>query len=281
MRARTNGFLAGAAAAMLAAGAASQTPPEPTAKPAATRPAAKIVQPREFLDLAAKARKLKSVWAQGTGRVKTTPPRDLPADQKQVNFTVWAVPPAAKVVLAIGDGETRVSDGTFAYVLRKRPGAKAMGRRRRITPANLYHALDRAAVFCDAAAGYANLAAAVRFIADRPPARFATQFPKLRWFKLAAETNTPHHLLAGAEWVRVGIDPADGLMRVLVASMTKGTGDEKVHVEVSVVYAKVVCGKAAAGDLKLPPDAAKAEWIDADTGKGMLPPAHLIAAAKP
>ncbi len=274
---------AAATAALLAAPGGSQTPP-PIGK---TR--TRTSQPAGFLKLAEKARRLKAVHAKGAGYVESADPleRPLPPEKKKVDFEVWVVPPAAKTSLATATGEVRVSDGHSAYTLIRKPGAPPRGRRRRITPQNFYDALDMAAVYCDAASGYANLARSVRFTPTAALPRHAKKFPALRWFQLQAVTSPPHHLVAGTEWVKMGLDPADGLVRVIAGvkvkedRQAKGEKKPKVRVEISVVFEELVHGRVKKNDLKLPPAAAEAEWTDADTGRPIPAPVRLIAAKEP
>ena len=83
--------------------------------------------------------------------------------------------------------------------------------------------------------------------------------------------------MAGYKRVRVGVDPGDGLFRVMSAERAKKDGGTEGTVTVTVVFGSVIHGKVKAGDLKLPPTAAEAKWIDADSNEPISPPKALIA----
>ena len=276
-----------AVVALQVAPAGSQST-RPADEPRTTGPAEQIVQPAEFIKLAAKARKLEAVYAKGAGYVETLEKleKPLPADMMKVDFEVWVVPPLAKTALATSQ-EVRVSDGEYVYALTSRPEALLQGRRRKITPGNFYHVLDMAAVYCDAAGGYQNLTRAVKFVPIAAPAKFAKRFPDLRWFQLQAATELVHHLVEGTQWVKMGLDPDDGLARVIVGAKLKQTEEAEgqpgraLQVEVSVVFDQIRQGGVKQVDLKLPAAGAKATWIDTDTSKPIPPPSHLIAAEQP
>jgi len=243
----------------------------------ASRPVVGVAQPKQFRTLAARARTLTNVHAKGVATVDETAPRRLPEELRKVAFEVWVVPPRAKFAVDIGGGEFGVSDGKAVHRLRLRPEGKGTGRRLRLTRGNLYNVLQMAAVYRDAADGYANLAGAVTFRPIEAPAEFAEEHSRLKWFALQAAADPPHHLIANAKRVRVGIDPGDGLFRVMSAEMTKKDGRTEGTVTVTVVFGSVIHGKVKAGDLKLPAAAADADWIDGDSRKTISPPRAIIA----
>jgi len=202
---------------------------------------------------------------------------DLPLELRRIDFEIWAQPPAAKLKFPPPFSEVRVTDGKFVYTLREEAGGKGMGRRRLLAPANYYHALEMAAVICDAANGYKNLTAAVKFTPIEFQSEHAKKLGPLKWFELTPVVRPTHHLLSGTRTVKVGIGPDDGLMRILVGEQDRG--DKKSTV--TVVFETVTKDRIAAAALKLPPAAAKAEWEDADTRKLISVPKKLIEQPKP
>jgi len=278
---RVSGYRAIAATigVLLALPGLSQTP---RAASRSAPPAGGVVQPEAFRRLADKARRLKGVRARGFGRVTSDRNVDLPPEMQRVGFRVWVLPPGARVSMDTPDRETRLSDGRHVYVLRCRPGARPEGRRRRLTEKGLYKLLAMAAVYRDAAEGYANLASAVRFVPTEAPAGEDRKGAELAWFRLEAAGRAAHHLLAGCESVIVGIDPADGLMRTMRSvRRIQEAGEAARRVEVAVVFEAVTHGQVSADDLRLPAAAAEAEWTDVDTGQTISPPAGIIVPAKP
>jgi hypothetical protein len=270
-----------AMAVLLAVMAWAQTtrPAPPASQPtsAASRPVVKIPQPAEFVALAAKARKIKAVYVKGAAIIETGKTTTRPAKSEQVGFEIWARPPAVKLQLATPDREVRVGDGKFVYTMRRPPGAEAQGRRRRVTATNFYHSLEVAAVVCDAATGYANLAETVVFApADGEP-KYAKTMPNLKWFRLAPVTKPHHHLLKGVKAVKVGISSRDGLMRVLVGRIVRDDKEKAI----AIVFQTVRRAAVKDEDLKLPAAAAQAKWTDADTGRPVPAPRKIIAKPKP
>jgi hypothetical protein len=199
-----------------------------------------------------------------------------PEESRRVEFEIWARPPAVKMKVAIPAEEVRVSDGEWVYTLLRRPEGDYEGRRRRLTAGNLYHALPVAAVIVDAATGYANLAASVKFVPTTADPRFEGKSPPLKWFQLEPAVLPPHHLLAGVRTVKVGIGADDGLVRALVAR-----GEKETKGPVSIVVLETVKkAELKAEDLTLPPEAAGAKWRDRDTDQPIAAPAKLIVPAK-
>ena len=265
--------------------AGSQTTPPaapaigPTTQPAATTPgpSIEVSQPPEFTELAAKASKLKGAYVKGTAIVTGGEEGELPPELRRIEFEIWAQPPAAKLTFPPPFSEVRVTDGKFVYTLREEAGGKGVGRRRLLTTANYYHALELAAVICDAANGYKNLAAAVRFAPIDFQSEHAKKLGTLKWFELIPVVRPTHHLLTGTRTVKVGIGTDDGMMRILVG--------EREHEEkkstVTVVFDTLRKDQIAAAALKLPAAAAKAEWEDADTRKLISVPKNIIEPPKP
>jgi len=271
-----------AALAALAAGVGGWAQTQPArvtatgSRPAtatASAPAVKVLQPKAFLDLAAKAKKTRDVYVKGAAIVHVG--KDKP---KQIEFEVWARPPAARQRVFAAFEEVRVTDGKYVYTLRKAANNRHEGRRRKLTPVNYYHALDRAAVICDAATGYADLIGSVRFDVDEPLPIFGKRYANLKWFRLAPASKPPHHLLVGTKNTQAAIDPKDGVIRILTAELA----DRKVRTRTTVMFKAVSHGKIDDENLKLPAVAAEAKWIDADSadGRAIAPPTHLIAPAK-
>lgn len=251
----------------------SQTtaPAAPTATTAAS-PAPKIRQPEAFLELSAKAKKLKAVFVKGAAIAESDKDKDTPAELRRVEFEIWAQPPAAKLHVSTPVPETRLSDGSFVYAFRQEP---PQGRQRRLTPANYYHALEVAAVICDAAKGYENLASRVKFVPISHRSKYDGKLPALTWFQLVAASDPPHHLLKDTEDVKVGFDPKDGLARVLVGRIER---DNK-ETTLAVVFETVRHGPIKAGVFTLPADAAKAKWIDVDRREPIATPQKIIEPA--
>ena len=277
-----NGIRLGAALAALGAGAGLWAQTKPATGPAtgsrpatatASAPAVRIAQPKAFLDLAIKARKTRDVYVKGASIVHVG--KDKP---KQIEFEIWARPPAARQRLFAAFDEVRATDGKYVYTLRKSANGQYQGRRRKLTPVNYYHALDRAAVICDAATGYANLIDSVRFDVDERLPIFGKAYANMAWFRLAPATKPPHHLLVGTKNTQVAIYPKDGVIRILTAELA----DRKVRTRTTVMFKAVSHGKISDENLKLPAVAAQAKWIDADSadGRAIGPPTHLIAPAK-
>ncbi len=266
-------ILAALAAAVLVGGSAvSQTSP-PAEEPATTtRPAPKIEQPASFLALAEKARKLGGVYVRGAA-IAEAQKDDAPPELRRIGFEMWAQPPSAKLQVAAPVEEVRVTDGQFVYAFWSPPGEQPRGRRRQLTPANYYHALETAAVLCDAANGYQNLAAGVKFLPIHHESKYAKGLPKLEWFRAQAATEPPHHLVAQTKEVTVGIDPKDGLMRVLVARIER----DKKETTVACVLEEIRRETIDAAIFRLPAAAARAQWTDAETGGSISTPQKFIA----
>ena len=270
---------------VLVAPAGSQTtrpgaPAEsPTTRPAAAipGPSIQISQPPEFTKLAAKAGKLKGAYIKGAAIITGGEEGQLPPELRRIDFEIWAQPPAAKLTFPPPFSEVRVTDGKFVYTLREEAGGKGKGRRRLLTSANYYHALELAAVICDAANGYKNLTTTVRFAPIDFQSQYAKKLGTLKWYELTPVVRPTHHLLTGTRTVKVGIGTDDGLMRILVG--------EREHKEkkstVTVVFDTVRKDQIAASALKLPPAAAKAEWEDADTRRLISVPKNIIEPLKP
>ena len=267
-------FAAAVAATWLPGTARSQTPP--VSAPTPTTAPARVPQPQELLQLAEKARKLRSVHIRGKG-VVDDPDAKLPAELKEFRFEIWAVPPACKTALEIPSREVRVCDGKYAYTYREAPAQAPRAQRRRVTQAGFYRSLGLAAVVVDATSGYANLTASVKFVPIPAPAAYEKQVPGLKWFRLESAARTPHYLLRDASSVRIGISPADGLVRVLTARLKV----KEPQPTATVFFETVRLEQVDPRSLKLPAAAGKAKWTDADTGKEMPVPRGVLSAPKP
>ena len=246
-------------------------------KPVATRAAPRIKQPPALLALAAKARKLKAAHVTGS----VTNEGDLPAGEppEKVTFNVWVEGAKARLSVDPPVGEQRVTDGKFAYILRRAGKGRAIGLRRRMTAANTYNSLAVAAIVRDAMSGYADLTNGVKFVPVPPEADHARRFGKLEWFRLDAAGKPVHPVLTSADsrTVTMGLSPADGLARVMIGRLKKRG---KLIVEI-IHYHTVKPGPVKADDLKFTPEAADAAWSDADKdGKRIFPPTAVIAEPK-
>ena len=267
-------LLALAAALCFSVPAGSQT-----TRPAAsttTAPAA-IAQPAELTQLALKARKLKSLYIKGKVLITSSPVQKLPPHLREAAFEIWARPPLVKTSLEIPSKQVRLCDGRYVYTFWGRLGQQPLGRRRRVKPGNFYDAVDLGAVAVDAANGYANLAASVRFVPTAPPAKHAATHPELKWFRLEPVVSPPHHLLRKTSEVVLGISPADGMVRVMVG---RGKAKGGVVPTTTVLFEKVVPRKLKPEELKLPPAAAEVQWFDGDTRRSISVPQAVIAARK-
>ena len=270
----------GVAAVVLLTGAAGlqTTRPAPAPTPATTTsaPAAGIRQPAAFKALAAKARKITSVHVKGLAIAESTGQDDDSPKTTKVQFELWVRGRLTKQRLSPPLTEVRVSDGTYVYSFRRRPGSRPQGRRRRLTASNMYHALEAAAVFRDAGGGYANLAAAVKFVPVTADRTYGPKLPGLKWFRLSARTRPPHHLLRGVKEVRIGLSPKDGLARAVVGRSER----EGRKTTMVVLFQVVQAGGAAGEDFRLPPEALRAQWMDVDgeEPRPIPPPRQVIAA---
>ncbi len=261
--------------ALLAGGAKAQTT-TPATLPT-TAPAPRIAQPIEFLALAAKARKIKGLYVKGSMIVETHKDGQPPAKPNRLEFEIWVSRPNAMVKMPAPVHETRLSDGKFVYTLREAPGQAPQGRQRRLTAANYYHALEVAAVVCDAADGYRNLADAVKFTPIEHASEYAKKDVPLQWFRLDAVTRPPHHLVRDVEQVKVGMHPADGLARVLTGQFQSEGGNTTVN----MVFDVVKHGPIKPEQFRLPHQAAAAKWEDADLKEPIPPPLKKIEPPKP
>ena len=140
--------LALAVAVYLSAPAGSQTT-RPAAE-TATAPAASIAQPAELIQLALKARKLKSVYIKGRVLITSSPEQKLPPHLREAAFEIWARPPVVKTSLDVPSRQVRVCDGQYVYTYWLQDGKTPRGRRRKVTAANFYDAIDLGAVAADA-----------------------------------------------------------------------------------------------------------------------------------
>ena len=267
-------LLALAAAVYLSAPAGSQTT-RPAAE-TATAPAASIAQPAELIQLALKARKLKSVYIKGRVLITSSPEQKLPPHLREAAFEIWARPPVVKTSLDVPSRQVRVCDGRYVYTYWLQAGKTPRGRRRKVTAANFYDAIDLGAVAADAANGYANLTSSVRFVAAAPPEGHAGKHGALKWFRLEAVVKPPHHLLRKTTEVILGISPADGLVRVMIG---KGKPKDGIVPTTTVLFEKVVPRELKPEELKLPPAAAEVQWFDGDD-QGAIPVPQAVIAAK-
>ena len=244
----------------------------------ATRPAPRIKQPPGFLALAARARKLKAAHVKGSVIIEGDLPRDEPTER--IGFEVWVKGPKARLKLSPPISEQRVTDGKFAYILRRARRDTLIGVRRRMTAANMYNSLAVAAIIRDAMSGYANLAGGVKFVPVPAEGNHARRFGKLKWFRLDPAGKPVHPVLtfAGTRTVTVGFSPADGLARVMIGKLKK---EGKLIVEI-IHYQTIKPGAVREDDLKFPAEAAGAAWSDADKdNERILPPIAVIAKPKP
>ncbi len=292
------------AAGVLAGAAQSQDTPA-VVKSATTKPIAKINQPPGFLALAAKAAKVDMAYAKGvaTTRYEGEIDPDRAAPIKPVAFEVWvkgakcrmktpapvledAAPPKPPAP-ALKDPvrpkapaplfEDRVGDGKYRYLYKWGADGRTMGSRKRVTKENLYAVLSYGAPIFDATQGYANIMAAVKFIPIKGETKLPKGLGKLRWYRLKAVTRPPHLLVLGEIRVTMGLDPKTGLVRALVGRRMK---DEMVIVE-SVVFPEIRTKGVTDDDLKLPADAARVKWRNADRdGEKLETPKLVIRAPK-
>jgi len=260
----------------LLAGAAKAQTTAPATLPT-TAPAPRIAQPAELLALAAKARKIKGVYVKGSMIVETQKDGQPPAKPNRLEFEIWVSPPHAMVKMPAPVHETRLTDGKFVYTLREAPGQTPQGRQRRLTAANYYHALEVAAVVCDAANGYKNLADAVRFTPIEHASKYAKKDVRLRWFRLDAVARPPHHLIRDVAEAKVGLHPADGLARIVTGEFQNEGGKTTVN----MVFEVVKHGPIKPEQFRLPHQAAAAKWQDADLKEPVAPPLKKIEPPKP
>ena len=265
-------LLIGAALAAVTVDAQTTSPSRAPATSLVPR-APKVRQPAEFVELATKAKNLKAVYIKGVAIAAGAEKQESATQPRRVEFEIWAQPPAAKLKVPYPVGEIRVSDGTFVYAFREKAAEQAQGRRRKLVPANYYHALEVAAVVCDAATGYRNLASQAKFIPVEYESKYAKGLPPLKWFRLDAAMDPPHHLLKDTKEVYAGINPKTGLMQALVGQIERD-GKEST---VAVVFQTVRPGALTADTFKLPAAAAKAEWLDAEVGRTIPAPKQAIA----
>lgn len=247
---------------------AGETAPAPTAAP--------IEQPAEFMALATKAMKMGSVYIKGVAVEEG----DGEA-ARQREFEIWARKDSARQRLAgtasaPAGGQTDewvATDGKHVFAYRKPADGEAKGKRRRLTAANMYESLLMSALPCDAAGGYRNLAAAVKFSPAQPDPRLRMKQLDLKWFALSAVGQPEHDIVRGAKSVRIGLSPVDGLVRVVMAQGQKSGKDRTLTIHFSTV--KLDSVKDA--DLLLPPEAAGAKWEDADAKQAIAAPKQIIA----
>jgi len=277
MSGRTFGLVCAAALVMLTMPGVRMGVSQTTAP--ATMPG-RIPQPKAFTDLAAKAVKTFAaggVHAVGKWELAVPAREGRPAGKEVFAFEVRAAPPRMKAWVDSPSRLTRVSDGRYVYTYRHEPGRPAQARRRALTDADLYSAAGLGGPLLDAAKGYASLAESVRLTAIEPPDEYAKEHPGLTWFRLEPVTKPPHHLLAGTSRVIVGISPADGLMRAMVAELAD---EGQQGATSSVFFDKVTPGKIKPAEMLLPHEAALAQWLDADRKEPVPAPKDLISPEK-
>ncbi|KKL92497.1 hypothetical protein LCGC14_1884120, partial [marine sediment metagenome] len=107
--------MAAALAALLVNEAGSQTtrPSSPATAPSTTRPVEGPVQTAEFIELAAKAQKLKGVHIKGKWLLLAPP------NKSEVAFEIWAAPPLAKTLMVVPSRHMRLTDGNHVYTYRR------------------------------------------------------------------------------------------------------------------------------------------------------------------
>jgi hypothetical protein len=226
-----------------------------------------VVQVPEFLALAALARQAKHFAIQGT----TTVAGGDEAAPVKGSFEVWAKPPVMKLVVKHSSGdrtEWRVSDGKSVYCYVKGPGSQQVWARD-LTPENFYPALELQAIFQDATGGYASLTPTVRFVPVTVEGKLKEQYGKLKWFELQCATKPRHPLLLGTKLVRAGIDPSDGLVRVLIGTQVWESDKEKDktrEVTVTLTCDQLKHEDVQAAELLLPADAADIAWVKLGAG---------------
>ena len=281
------GILAGAIlpAAADAAKAAPQpdkdkAPEKATTKPAPKKLTHKVEQPAEFVALAEKARKLEGVYARGYVAL-VRGGEDTARKVPRMAFETWTTPTLAKSRMRLGSRRScTVYDGKHVYTF----GAPDRGRRTELTGERFYQDLDLAAVYCDAAQGYANLASAAKCEPICAIEEYDKTHPGLKWFQVTGGKESKHPFLRGFETLKYGISPADGLVRVMSFEHEQtdpGDRDRAVRYQTVMLMENVTHRTIKADELKLPPEAATAKWTDRDTGKRIDPPKALIAPAKP
>jgi hypothetical protein len=264
---------------------------------AAAKPAAgkeikyKVKQVDAFVALARKAAGLKGVHVQGRFEMLSGPP-DMPADQRKMTFETWTSPTLAKSVIhERSRGGYIVYDGKHVYAFR----GPSRGRRTKLTEENFYEVLEIASINCDAARGYTNLGDATKFVPIPAIEEHDKKVPGLKWFQVTGGKDKKHPFFQMFETIKLGISPADGLVRVMyVEGRVRGGRVEvkpdgrEVEVEAPAMTAppqdkavmiveKVTHKALKADDFKLPAEAAAAKWRDSDTGKEIDPPKALIA----
>jgi len=270
----------------LAGAVVSAAPAGEKAPPARKKLTYKVKQSPEFIALAEKARGLQGVYAKGTMEMKG--PKDIPPERQRRTFETWTTPTAARAVTASeGRTQTIVYDGKYAYSFRKRSGSEGQGSRRKVTEERYYDHLEVASPSCDAARGYTNLGNVATFRPIPPDEEYGKKVPGLKWFQVVrAKTPPEHTFVREMDTLKFGLSTADGLIRVILAEQSRPSGpDGKVsRVQMVFLFSQVRHQAIKAGDVKLPPEAAKAEWRDRDGGekggKKMEPPLAVIATEK-
>ncbi|HET6428716.1 MAG TPA: hypothetical protein VM389_06025 [Phycisphaerae bacterium] len=277
MSSRTFVTLCAAALAMLAVRMGISQTTGPATGPM-TFPAP-VPQTKAFADLAAKAARIGPIHAVGRWEL-AVPAREGRKARKDVfAFEVWAAPPRMKAWVDAPSRLTRVSDGKFVYTYAHEPGQAVEARRRALSESNVYQAAGVGGPVLDAAKGYPSLARSARFTPIEEPADCAKDFAGLKWFRLDPLTKPPHHLLVGTSKVIVGISPADGLMRVMVADLANKEQPPDIS---SVFFEKVEPRQIKPDEMMLPSEAANTQWVDTDNNKEPIPaPTDLIAPKKP
>ena len=276
MKSRTFRYACAAALTVLAVRMGVSQTTRPATAPA-TLPGT-IPQPQAFVELAAKAAKIRGVHAVGRWELARPPLEGGKARKDVFAFEVWAAPPRMRASVDSPSRQTRVSDGQFVYTYAREPRRPVEARRRALSEANVYHAAGLGGPVLDAARGYASLVRSVRLCPMPEPAGFAKAFPKLKWFRIEGVTMPRHHLVAGTAKVIVGISPADGLMRVMIAQLPE---PEKPPTTSSVFFDKVTVREVKAEEMMLPNEAGTAQWMDTDRKQAIPVPTQLIAPNKP
>ncbi len=103
----------------------------------------------------------------------------------------------------------------------------------------------------------------MRFLPTAGDERFKDQFPGLKWFELQAATKPKHPVMVGAKSVKIGIDPADGLARVLVGTQVFESPDKANTRDITTTVRcdSVSLDDVRDSDLLLPAEAAEAKWV--------------------
>ncbi len=245
----------------------------PAAPETSTAPAPKLKQPAEFTSLAAKAAKVKSLHARGVVTIKGLDAVDPKKEKdgakgdpkvRQAGFQVWLRGKLSQLKADAPIREQRVTDGKYAYVYRSAlRNVPATAERRSLARGNLYQSASFAGILLDAVNGYQDLASSSKFVPLPDSPELDKEYGKLKWFRLEPATSSVHPVLRGDRRVVIGINPTDGIARVLIGTRISR---RKTVTEI-VFFEKVRIGPVRDEDLKLTSDAAKASWRDIDFEK--------------